>query len=312
MWGFTMDLYQLKTFFTLGKVKSYTGTAAVLHVTQSAVSHAVKKLETSVETGLIQKKGKDFKLTAAGQILFRSCEMIFTEIENVRDTLKVHTQNAFRHIYLGSPVEFGTTILIRHIREFMETNPLFHLDFLFSHNLREPLVSDEVDFIIDCNDHPLPGTEKIFLFREQYVTICSPDYRDRHRIAGVTDLQRVHILSMDTETVWWKNFIITLPPEMRLILKNVIQINHVRGIINGAINGLGIGFVPKYTVINELKTGLLVNPFPDIIPAADHFNIFIKRHKLRLEKNKTLIGFLTRLQPVEFGAEIMENNYTLT
>ena len=72
-----MDLYQLKTFFTLGKVKNYTETADALHVTQSAVSHAIKKLENSVGTPLIRKKGKDFKFTEAGRELFRSCEMIF-------------------------------------------------------------------------------------------------------------------------------------------------------------------------------------------------------------------------------------------
>jgi len=57
-----MDLYQLKMFFNLGKVKNYTETAKSLNVTQSAVSHAIKKLETSLETRLIHKKGNNFNL----------------------------------------------------------------------------------------------------------------------------------------------------------------------------------------------------------------------------------------------------------
>ena len=40
----------------------------------------------------------------------------------------------------------------------------------------------------------------------------------------------------------------------------------IRGIINGAVSGLGIGFVPKYTEIRELEETILIDPFPDIKP----------------------------------------------
>ncbi|MCF6247912.1 MAG: LysR family transcriptional regulator [Desulfobacula sp.] len=76
-----MDLYQLRTFFTLAKIKNFTQTAQALFVTQSAVSHAIKKLEDSVDTPLIERKGRRLTLTQAGQTLYRSCEKIFYEIE---------------------------------------------------------------------------------------------------------------------------------------------------------------------------------------------------------------------------------------
>ncbi len=298
-----MDLYQLRIFFTLCKVQSYTKAAQALHVTQSAVSHAIRKLQASVETPLIHKKGKQFELTSAGRDMYRSCELIFYEIDKVEESLKRYSQNQAWHICLGSPVEFGTTILLRHIQEFLQAEPRIHLDFLFSNSLREPLVRDEVDFIIDCRDHFLPNTEAIFLFREQYVAICSPDYLKECVLRSIRDLKEATILSMDKDAVWWKNFQTTLPPDSRIIFKHVVRINHVRGIINGAIHGLGVGFVPKYTVIRELNEKILVNPFPEIKPAADHFNIFIKTPKLKLEKNRALIDFLTHIEPVEFGSE---------
>ena len=296
-----MDLYHLKTFFFLAKERNFTQAAQRLFVTQSAVSHAIKKLETSLDTSLFTRQGKTLDLTPAGRILFRSCEKIFYEIEKADQEISIYRKKAEFTIRIGSTVEFGTSILINHIRSFLDTHPEIHLDFYLSSDLETPLLRDEVDMIIDCVAHTLPSLESIYLFQEQYVTIAAPDFLGAHQISGIDDLARVNILSTDKQLAWWRNFITAIPEEKRSCLKNVIQINHIRGIINAAMSGLGIGFVPKYTVIRELEEKSLVDPFPQIQPNADHFNIFIKKEKLEYIKNKALINYLTRIKPSEFG-----------
>ncbi|HCY85190.1 MAG TPA: hypothetical protein DHV36_08655 [Desulfobacteraceae bacterium] len=298
-----MDLYHLKTFFTLAKVKNFTRAAEHLFVTQSAVSHAIKKLEASVDTPLIVRQGKVLDLTPAGYALYRSCEKIFYEIERADQEVSRYRHEARVSIRLGSPVEFGTTILINHIRDFLDTHPDIHLDFYFSHHLETPLARDEVDLVVDCIPHALPNLETFHLFQEQYVTIASPAFLKEHGIDTLEDLSGINILSNDKQLAWWRHFITAIPESKQACLKQVVQINHIRGIINGAIAGLGIGFVPKYTVIRELAEKILVDPFPGIQPGADHFNIFIKKEKLAFEKNKALVEYLTRLKPSEFGAE---------
>jgi DNA-binding transcriptional LysR family regulator len=298
-----MDLYHLKTFFFLAKVKSFTKTASLLFVTQSAVSHAIKKLETSVDTPLLQRKGKTIVLTDAGLTLFASCEKIFYEIERADQDIAKFKRETKVRIRIGSPVEFGTSILIKHIKSFLDAHPDIRLDFFFSHHLETPLVQDEVDLIIDCKDHLLPNLIKTYLFQEQYITIAAPAFVKEHKIRSVEDLERINILSNDKHLEWWQNFITAIPEKKRSHLKNVVQINHIRGIINGAIAGLGIGFVPKYTVLRELAEQILIDPFPLIKPGADHFNIFIKREKLAFKKNKALVDYLCLLKPSEFGVD---------
>jgi len=297
-----MDLYQLKTFFTLGKIRNFTQTAQALFVTQSAVSHAVKKLETSVGTPLIERKGRQLGLTDAGRTLFRSCEKIFYEIEKADQQISHFKKKAQFQIRIGCTVEFGNTILINHIKPFLDTNPDIHLDFLFSHSLIDPLLRDEVDVIIDCKAHQYPEIERIFLFRKQYITIADPQFIKDKRITGTSDLERIPILSMDKKLTWWHNFLTAIADDPPLNFKHVIRINHIRGMINAAVAGLGIGFVPKYTVINELSQGILTDPFPQIKPGADHFSIFIKKGKLKFEKNILLIEYLKKFRPEEFGA----------
>ncbi|MEX1297628.1 MAG: LysR family transcriptional regulator [Desulfotignum sp.] len=294
-----MDLYHLKTFFTLGKIRNFTKTADHLHITQSAVSHAIKKLETSIDASLIDRKRRDLVLTDAGKILYRSCEKIFYELEKTDQDLSGLKKQTPLTIRVGATVEFGTTILINHINAFLDRFPDLHIDFLFSHHLLEPLLQDTVDLIIDCKPHMAENLEKIHLFKEQYVTIAAPSFIEKKQITCLDDLAGVRILSMDKDLDWWQNFMGAIPSDKRDCLKQVMQINHIRGIINGAVSGLGIGFVPKYTVMEELKRSILMDPFPHITPAADDFHIFIKKERMGFEKNQHLISYLTRLAPLK-------------
>lgn len=296
-----MDLYQLKTFFTFGKVCSFTETAKLMHISQSAISHSIKKLEISIGTTLVERKAKKLTLTRAGKELFKSCERIFYELEKTQESLDKLKKDFTGEVFIGSPVEFGTTILINHMKAFIDTNKNIKPDFLFSHNLSKALLSDEVDFIIDCKEHFLPNLERLFLFQEHYIIVASPAFIKENNIKAVSDLERVPILSLDKEAQWWDNFLVSIEATRRPQLKQVIQINHIRGLINGAIQGLGVSFVPRYTVSKDLSKGLIQNVFPKITPVADDFCIYIKKEKLALEKNKLLVDYLLSIRPSEFS-----------
>ena len=64
-----MDLVLLKTFLKVATVGSITKAAAVLFVTQSAVSRRIKQLEEYVGSPLFERTGTLLKLTTAGHLL---------------------------------------------------------------------------------------------------------------------------------------------------------------------------------------------------------------------------------------------------
>ncbi len=288
----SLDLYQLKTFYIFAKIRNVTQTAERLYVTQSAVSHALKKLEKSVGKDLMMRRGGKYFLTEVGEMLFRSCERIFQEIETFEEGLGSDGALLKQRVYLGATVEFGTTVLIRSMERFFRQHPNVHVNFLFSHFLEEPLMRDEVDLVVDCKTHKNPEIERICLFRERYATVASPEYVRRFCIEKVKDLERARLLSLDEKGEWWNNFLLAIPIEERPDFKDIMQINHVRGLINGAIEGIGVSFVPRYTVESELKQHLLVDLFPSQLVMDDEFCIYIKKGKREIGKNKAVIDFL--------------------
>ncbi len=291
-----LDLYQLRTFFTVARTLNFTEAAKRLHVTQSAVSHAVRKLERSAGEELLGKAGGRFSLTEPGRILYRACETVFYELEKAEELIAGNKDGGAGVIRLGATVEFGTTLLVKYLKGFINRNPGIHIDFQFKHELLRPLLNDELDIIIDCDDHKADGIEKRPLFREEYAVIASGEFIRKHGLKTPAALAACNILSLDKGGLWWGNFLNSLPRNGRPEFKKITEINHVRGIINAAIESLGAGFVPKYCVLKELKAGTLKNVFPRLELLEDHFSLYQKTRRAGLERHRRLADYLANIK----------------
>jgi DNA-binding transcriptional LysR family regulator len=287
-----LELYHLRTFWTFARIRHFTRTAEELDITQSAVSHALKKLERSVGAPLLERRNNQYELTQAGEALLAACERIFREVEHFESQMERDDWQRRQKLRLGAPVEFGTTILVEQLADFMRRHPYIHLALQCSHHLHAPLLHGELDLIVDC--HPLHHreVEQHFLFRERYVVIATPGFLAEHPLRCFEDLEAVTVLSMDESGEWWDNFVSAQPRRDRTVLQHIVQINHVRGLVNAALAGIGVSFVPRYTVEAELDAGRLVDVFPGSQVMDDHFCIYVKRDRAEIEKNRLLIQFL--------------------
>ncbi|MDD2806457.1 MAG: LysR family transcriptional regulator [Elusimicrobiales bacterium] len=294
-----LDLYQLRTFFAVAQTLSYTEAAARLYVTQSAVSHAVAKLERGLKEDLFLKSGNRLALSEAGKILYRSCETVFYELERAEERLAAGRGRSAGTIRLGATVEFGTTLLVKYLKGFIEKNPGVHLDFQFRHELLKPLLHDDLDIIIDCKNHKAEGLEKTPLFREEYAVIASREFVRERRLRAPRDLAGCPVLSMDKSGAWWGNFLNALPQAERPDLKNITELNHIRAIINAALEGLGAGFVPRYCVLKEFKAKTLVNVFPHLKLLEDNFYVYQKVKRAGLERHRRLLEYLRNIKTTQ-------------
>ena len=62
---------QYRIFNVVAKSQSFSKAAENLFMTQSAVSQAIKQLETSIDMILFKRTSKGVELTEAGNILFK-------------------------------------------------------------------------------------------------------------------------------------------------------------------------------------------------------------------------------------------------
>jgi DNA-binding transcriptional LysR family regulator len=297
-----LDLAQLRTFYTLVQAGSFTACARRLNRTQSAVSHAMTKLEDLVGAPLLDRRGRELGLTEEGRRLYLACEQAFATLDAAAEDLRRHQTHARGRLRLGATVEFGSSILMRHMQPFLAANPELEIDFTLSQDLLAPLLRDDLDLIIDCLEHPLPVLKKVPLFRETYVVACAPAFRKAYRLRVPADLSRGPVLSLDKAGAWWNRFLMAVPENEQPQLDQIIAVNHIRAMIHAAIEGMGALLVPRYSVLEELRRGDLVALFPAIHLAEDRFSIYQKKVKASHEKQRLLTRFLQGLSPAEFGS----------
>ena len=297
-----LDLPQLRTFYTLAQAGSFTACAKRLNRTQSAVSHAMAKLGDLAGVPLLDRRGKALSLTEEGRRLYLACEQVFATLDAAVDDLRRHQTMTRGRLRVGATVEFGSSILMKHMQPFLAANPDLEVDFTLSQELLAPLLRDDLDLIIDCQEHPLPTLKKAPLFRETYVVACAPAFRKAHRLRVPTDLSHGPVLSLDKAGAWWNRFLIAVPDHEQPQLDRIIAVDHIRAMIHAATEGMGALLVPRYSVLEELRRGDLVALFPAIRPTEDRFSIYQKKVKASHEKQRLLTRYLQSLSPDEFGS----------
>ncbi len=295
-----LDLNKLRVLREAARAGSYTGAAERLHVTQSAVSHAIRNLEQSLGLQLVEWRARRLCLTEHGELLQKATERVFADLEEVEEAL-LGARAGRVAVRVGATVEFGTMVLIRKMGPLLRANPSLHLDYYFSHDVATPLLRDEIDIGVDCRPHPHPSVESIPLFRESYVAVAADELLARWPVRRPLDLEDAPVLSMDQDGEWWGNLLRAIPVDERPTFRRVVWINHVRGIINAALDGQGVGFVPKYAVVKDIAEGRLRALFPELTLLEDRFSIVQKRSRAHRSKNRLVTEHLRGLDASDFG-----------
>ena len=83
-----LDRIHLAIVQEVERLGSLTAAASVLHVTQSALSHSMKKLEQQLGTDVWLREGRGLRLTQAGQYLLAVANRVLPQLSVAEDRLR--------------------------------------------------------------------------------------------------------------------------------------------------------------------------------------------------------------------------------
>ncbi|MGZ3774313.1 MAG: LysR family transcriptional regulator [Pseudobdellovibrionaceae bacterium] len=226
---------QLKAFYEVAKQSSFTKAADSLGLTQSALSHRIKNLETELETSLFIRASDGIQLTEAGCRLLhyaRIQDQLESEFINDFKTNKVHELVGTLKIAGASTLMWSVITPI--LGELVRSHKNIHIEFLVLelNELPNALQSGEADIIVSCGKPQSSKNEEFYLGDEINILVESATYKSPqdvyldHDPMDLTTIQYLKESNLSTEKIRRNYF------------------DDINGIIAGVKSGYGRAVIP--------------------------------------------------------------------
>lgn len=114
---------QMQYFIAIVNNHSFTQAAVDCHISQSAISQQMKELESQLGVKLLNRKGRSFEVTEAGQYFYSHSQDILVDVDQlIKKTIKIE-KNDEVELRVGYLRSFGTTEFLQTVSKFTQECP---------------------------------------------------------------------------------------------------------------------------------------------------------------------------------------------
>ncbi|MFC3120435.1 transcriptional regulator GcvA [Agaribacter flavus] len=255
-------LNALKAFESAARQLSFTKAADELFVTQAAVSHQIKSLESHLSTKLFHRKNRALLLTEEGQAYFHDLRDIFIQIQDATERLLA--MGAKGAITVATPPSFASQWLVPKIHEFSSQHPEIDVR-IKAVDLDDGFLDDSVDVAVYHGKGTWPGLHATKLLTEYLTPMCSPFFllQSGKPLSTLDDLKH-HVLLHDNTRSAWKNWLKAF--DVRGVNVNQGPIfSHTMLVLQAASIGQGVALSDTVLAKPDIDSGRLVCPFEEKI-----------------------------------------------
>ncbi len=251
------NMKSIQVFSVASDTRNVTAAARLLNISQSSVSYHIKKLETDLGYSLFWRTKQGLELTEEGAVLAshvdKGLNMIQTGLERVA--------NQAGWVKVALLPMFSSRWLSSRLGGLMESHPALRLS-MHNHNNSFARMANPASFAdlgIQWGKGNWRGFDVHRLWPEKLAVVCSPAYLADHPISRPKDLLRCNLLHVDDTRMWeeWlsQNGVRANTTQAQMMLED----RHFQ--LSSTINGLGVSLFASWLVEDELRSGVLVNPF---------------------------------------------------
>ena len=261
------QLNALRSFEAAARHQSFTRAADELCVTQGAVSHQVKALETKLGLKLFNRERQGLVITDAGQDYLAVVRDAFDRIALGTDRLLQREHSGV--ITVSASPDFAAKWLVCRLGRFTEAHPeielkvsatMHHVDF----------ACEDVDLAIHHGAGSWLGLDAVSLSAEELFPVCRPALLESRRgIDSPEDVLQFPLLHLNDRRDWSKWLEAAGAPGEGLLHGPIL--NHASMLIDAAIEGQGIALARTALAAADLINGRLVRPFQTALPLKNTY-----------------------------------------
>jgi len=260
--NFPFDSRELRAFAALAHCGSFTKVAKELHISQSAVSHAMKALEEDAGCRLLDRVGKKLALTQAGEQLLSHTEKILTEMEAARVSLAHLGKWGQSRLRIGASSTACHYFLPHVLSEFKENFPqcLISLGSGDSEEAMELLRNNQIDLALVLQ--PRHETEFEFhpLFTDEMFFLIAPSHPWADGGVVRAEIPKQHYI-LYHKTSYTFRLVEEYFRREQMVLNTVMELGSMEAIKELVKLGLGVCILARWIAEKELlEKSLLALP----------------------------------------------------
>ncbi|WP_421238209.1 LysR substrate-binding domain-containing protein [Aeromonas jandaei] len=244
-----MELRDLKAFVTLGEVLHFGQAAVRQHVTQSALSKQIRRLEEELGGELFERNASTTRLTGLGRALYEDARAVVIQSEQLSRTARDVLAGNVGTLRIGFGV--ATKILVpAAIARFRAERPqvTIELNDLSTHHQLLALSEGKLDLGF-CRLPAPKGWHAMPVERAHFVAVLPASYRDVKELADLVD-KPLAILRRDKAPSFYDHLMNYLA-QSGLRFQGIQYVNDFAAGVATAAAGIAWTLVPSSTTIEH-------------------------------------------------------------
>jgi len=259
----------LRAFEAAARLESYSAAAQELDLTHGAISHRIRELETQLGITLFRRSGRSMIPTREAVTLFAQVRESLGMLQRVfPDT--THTTPG--RLVISVHPSFGTSWLVPRIGSFLRRRPDLSIEVRSVADLGG-FLSQGVDIAIRYGAGTWGNATGERIAGEVLFPVCSPAYRDAHRIRKPGDLRRCQLLRHAWQP--WQPWLRAARMSMKEPTGN-LTLSDTAMLLEATAAGEGVALSRSLFAADYLASGRLVRLFD--VEVDDAFAYYLTWH----------------------------------
>jgi DNA-binding transcriptional LysR family regulator len=259
-----MQIENFKIFADLVETKSFSKSAKLNGITQSAVSQQARAMERHFKTLLIDRSQKQFQLTREGQRVYDASKEMLHQYEKLLSELQEMKKVISGTIRISTIYSIGLHELPPYIKRFLQDFPSVNVrvEYRRSNLVYEDILHNSVDFGLVAFPVKVRQIEAVPFRNDRLVLITHPSHAlAQCKEVDLRDLLGQKFIGFDPD-IPTRKAVDLIFRDHKLEIEPVMEFDNIETVKRAVEIDHGIAIVPHATVQQEEKIGsLAVVPF---------------------------------------------------
>jgi DNA-binding transcriptional LysR family regulator len=268
----------LQAFETVARRRSFALAATELHLTASAISHQVARLESHLGVRLFERSAHGVRLSTAGERYLSRVSGALSAIAAATDDLRQGVSNS---LYVHCAPSLASLWLMPRLRAFAQAHPDIALNLSAAHT-HSDFALGQADIDIRYGVPQWPDLVVEPLFEERIVPLASPAFIQERRLKKPEQLLDLPLIQSTVSIVQWPDWFAVFA-DARAPERFAVRFDRAQMSLDAATQGLGVALESVTNAGGHLAERKLKPVFglDKAIKVKAHFAVYPARHARR-------------------------------